>query len=332
MMKGITFNGLHSFKDLGLTLKTAPVISFPSKVKNKIRLTGTNKFYDFSSVNGIQQYEERVVKCVFNVLDRDKRDLESTHYVAMNLTNWLMKSNSPTELTLDMFPDYYFKAEAETGYDFETNLFEFGEIEVTFTAYPYRIGKHKVGDDNFRVFNFLTDVRQDYDIELVSIADQLPFKLLNEGDVVTIGGWAQYFGQVGKVSRYHRTQFFTISDIREVDDVDTSPTVNRWDKTQYYLEEIGTWVRSQDIVHARNDYAEITLWNSSITPVLPDITMTPRAGMVTLGGITIERDGRYYNLKRNEVNNLFGLNPGDNKLKIYGQGYLVGFNWRNEVL
>src|SRR5699024_3149469 len=106
-------------------------------------------------------------------------------------------------------------------------------------AYPFKIATNRIGDDNFREFIFPIDVRQRTSYDLKVIEDQMPFNVLKIGDIVNIGGWAQYYVSPEGVSRYDKMQHYMIEDIREVDDV--NPSGLRFDKTQYYLSEINSW-------------------------------------------------------------------------------------------
>lgn len=323
---GITFDGIHN-TDVGVTLSGDVQIGNPSKIKNKIRLTGTNIDYDFSEINGVQQWHYRTIRVPFNLLDFDARDYRSTHLVATRVMNWLAKPNERVKLVIDKFPDYYFMAEVVNLDDIETDIFEIGKFIVEFEAYPFKIRDRNALDDEFRTFNFFTDVRQKPEVVLPRAEDQLPFKVLAIGDLVNIGGWAQYFGAQGAVSRYHTSQSYMIEDVREVEDVDFG--AYRYDKTQYYLSGLNTWVRSQDIVQARTAY-ELEVYNASVTNVIPEVNKT--ITITGIGGITIEKDGRFYNLKHTEANRHFTLSSGLNKLKIYGQNTNVKIIWRDEVI
>ena len=323
---GITFDGIHN-TDVGVTLSGDVQIGNPSKIKNKVRLTGTNIEYDFSEINGVQQWHYRTIRVPFNLLDFDARDYRSTHLVATRVLNWLAKPNERVKLVVDKFPDYYFMAEVVNLDDIETDIFEIGHFIVEFEAYPFKIRERNALDDEFRTFNFFTDVRQKPEITLPIAEEQLPFKPLAIGDLVNIGGWAQYFGTQGVVSRYNTSQSYMIEDIREVEDVDFG--AYRYDKTQYYLSGLNTWVRSQDIVQARTAY-ELEVYNASVTNVVPEINKT--ITITGIGGITIEKDGRFYNLKQTEANRHFALSPGLNKLKIYGQNTRIRIIWREEVI
>lgn len=323
---GITFDGIHN-TDVGVTLSGDVQIGNPSKIKNKVRLTGTNIDYDFSEINGVQQWHYRTIRVPFNLLDFDARDYRSTHLVATRVMNWLAKPNERVKLVIDKFPDYYFMAEVVNLDDIETDIFEIGKFIVEFEAYPFKIRERNALDDEFRTFNFFTDVRQKPEITLPIAEEQLPFKTLAIGDLVNIGGWAQYFGTQGVVSRYNTSQTYMIEDIREVEDVDFG--AYRYDKTQYYLSGLNTWVRSQDIVQARTAY-ELEVYNASVTNVVPEVNKT--ITITGIGGITIEKDGRFYNIRQTEDNRHFTLSPGENKLKIYGQNTRIKIIWREEVI
>ena len=325
---GVRFDGIHN-DDVGVTLSGDVQIGNPSKIKNTVRLTGTNIDYDFSEVNGVQQWTPRTLKVPMNILDFDARDYRSTHLVATRVLNWLAKPNERVKLVIDKLPDYYFMAEVVNLDDIETTIFETGHFIAKFEAYQFKIRDRIHLDDEFRTFNFFTDVRQKPQITLPAITEQLPFKLLEVGDLVNIGGWAQYFGSVGQVSRYHVSQSYTIDDIREVDDVDFSGL--RFDKTQYYLEELGSWVRSQDIIQARPQGFGLSVHNTGITSVIPEIKMV-RSTQRNFRGITIEQDGRKFDLKVDEPNRHFVLKPGENKLLLYGSDLNVSFIWRDEVI
>lgn len=328
-LAGFIFDGLHNERDIGVTLSGDVQIGTPSKIKTKELLTGTNKMYDFSEVNGIQQMTERTLTAPMNILDFDRMDYQSTHLVATRTLNWLMRPNQKVPLYIDKFPGYYFMAEVESAPGLETDVFETGEFEVEFTAYPFKMRDRIAGEDIFDNINWWSDYIQTPKITLSTMEEQLPFKRLAVGDLVNIGGWAQYYGSSGAVSRYQSSQVYTIDDIREVDDVNFGGL--RFDKTQYYLRELEVWVRSQDIIQARPSYAEVELHNTGITQVIPQIEVkrvTNRGFM----GITIEKNGRFYNLKLNEVNKYLTLDVGENKFKIYGAEMSVNFVWRDEVV
>lgn len=151
---GITYDGRHS-SEYGLRLVDR-VIGNPNKIKGKERIPFSNELYDFSSIYGGQEYEERSLTYVFNVKDYNKIDLE-VKKTAVN--NWVMQPNKKIQLFDDYIPGYYFMAEVEDGPDF-TELRYNGRITINFTAYPFRISQLEEGNDIWDTFNFLLDVSQ----------------------------------------------------------------------------------------------------------------------------------------------------------------------------
>lgn len=152
---GITFNGLHSYDDFGLTV-AEKTIGNPSKIKTKERVPHSNQVYDFSGIYGGQEYEERQLTYVFNVKDYDKRMIAIKKIESLN---WIMNVNEKTKLVDDYIEGYYFLAEVEEAPDFEEMRFH-GTLTVTFTAYPFKIGELEEGNDIWDTFNFLLDVAQ----------------------------------------------------------------------------------------------------------------------------------------------------------------------------
>lgn len=152
---GITFNGLHSYDDFGLTV-AEKTIGNPSKIKTKERVPHSNQVYDFSGIYGGQEYEERQLTYVFNVKDYDKRMIAIKKIESLN---WIMNVNEKTKLVDDYIEGYYFLAEVEEAPDFEEMRFH-GTLTVTFTAYPFKIGELEEGNDIWDSFNFLLDVAQ----------------------------------------------------------------------------------------------------------------------------------------------------------------------------
>lgn len=153
---GITFNGLHSYDDFGLTV-AEKTIGNPSKIKTKERVPHSNQVYDFSGIYGGQEYEERQLTYVFNVKDYDKRMIAIKKIESLN---WIMNVNEKTKLVDDYIEGYYFLAEVEEAPDFEEMRFH-GTLTVTFTAYPFKIGELEEGNDIWDPFNFELDVFQE---------------------------------------------------------------------------------------------------------------------------------------------------------------------------
>lgn len=184
MFTGIKFNGKHSYKDFGLTLKSRE-IGYPSKIKRKERVPFSNNAYDFSGIYGGQEYEERQLTYVFNVIDKRytggyKFNFSNTQMLETELINWLMNTNKKGKLVDDTLPGYYFLAEIEGD---PSSSFEFmgSELTIAFTAYPFKISELYEGHDIWDEFNFLLDYAQITDFE---ISGQENITLYNAGATI----------------------------------------------------------------------------------------------------------------------------------------------------
>ncbi|MBU3126738.1 hypothetical protein [Clostridium tagluense] len=154
MYYGFKINGKHSFKDFGLRIISRE-FNPPNKRKIKVTVPFMNGAYDFSTLFGDQIYEERIIKYTLDLKYRNKIEFASKK---IQITEWLMDGNKKS-LYDDLIPEYYFSAECENGVVF--NEYSTGcEIEVEFTAEPFKIGVNYVGDDIWDTFNFLEDTVQ----------------------------------------------------------------------------------------------------------------------------------------------------------------------------
>lgn len=158
MMKGIEFNGKHSYRDFGLTI-AEPHIGNPSKIKRKQRVPFSNKEYDFSLLYGDQEYENRELTYKFNVFNPENQSKQYFTTTKISVLNWLMEVNEQSKLQDDNIPGYYFLAEADNGPEIEENIAD-GTITVVFNAYPFKISQFAEGHDIWDEFNFLLDYAQ----------------------------------------------------------------------------------------------------------------------------------------------------------------------------
>lgn len=175
MYTGIEFNGLHSYKDLNLTIADHQ-IGNPSKIKRKERVPYSNVYYDFSTIYAGQEYDERQLTFVFNIVDSRERNF---YIFETEVNNWLMTPNEKTILKYDLIEGYYFLVEAEqaneTDYSIDHN---WGTITVNFTAYPFKISELEEGHDIWDDFNFLLDYAQ---ITEYDVSGQQSITLYNNG-------------------------------------------------------------------------------------------------------------------------------------------------------
>lgn len=176
-MYGITFNGKHSYKDMGFTLTTEKEITEPAKEKIVVRVPYSNQRYDFSGIYGSQIYTDRTLTYGFNVLNKYYGNTkEKMNFMRTELVNWLMDSNGRKRLYDDAIPGYYFLAEVEEETSLQEN-WDTGILTVTFTAYPFKIKDAKEGSPYWDDYSIL-DTYQETEFK---VNGSLPITLLNDG-------------------------------------------------------------------------------------------------------------------------------------------------------
>lgn len=158
--KGIIFNGKHSYKDMGVKLSQPGIIEYPQKKKIKVTPPHSNTTYDFSELYGSQPYSERTLRYQFNIVNRHNNTFINTRHLASTLSNWLLNSNGKQRLIDPHTPHYHYLAEVEGDLALE-RLLKFGVLDVTFTAYPFRISNYPEGEIPWDAFNFDFDVAQE---------------------------------------------------------------------------------------------------------------------------------------------------------------------------
>lgn len=158
-MNGIVFNGKHSFKDFGLTIKTRE-IGIPAKNKIKETVPFMQGSYDFSNLYGEQTYAERPLVYTFNLINYSKVQL---NIKKTQILDWLLNSYK-ANFKDDIIPGYYFMAECED-VSFEEGRSS-AEIIASFTAYPFKYRTQEEGSLEWDDFNFELDVMQDVAFEV----------------------------------------------------------------------------------------------------------------------------------------------------------------------
>lgn len=155
-MYGITFNGKHSLKDMGLYAESK-TINAPSKKKITDSVPFMHGFYDFSTVgsNGEQVYDTRTITVTLRII---AYSMEELHTVYSQALEWLMDSGKQ-KLQFDFMPDFYFMAEVQDAPDWDKFL-KYGLLTVDFVCDPFKYSNSYMGDDIWDTFNFLTDYTQ----------------------------------------------------------------------------------------------------------------------------------------------------------------------------
>lgn len=152
-------------------------IGFPNKTKIISSVPFSNAIYDFSTIYGDQNYSEREIKYVLNVIDVNQFTTQRMHALKTQLINWLMKPNQKVPLYDDSLPGYHFLGEVQSENSIVDN-YRFGEFTITFTCYPFMIKDLAEGNDIWDSFNFETDVAQ---ITEYDIVDSKTITLINVG-------------------------------------------------------------------------------------------------------------------------------------------------------
>lgn len=152
-MYGITFNGKHSLRDLGLYAENK-IINAPPKKKITDSVPFMHGVYDFSTIgsNGEQVFDLRTVTVTLRII---AYSVEEVHTVYGQALEWLMDYGEH-ELVFDFMPDFYFMAEVQDAPDWDKFL-RYGLLSVDFICRPFKIGTSYVGDDIWDTFNFITD-------------------------------------------------------------------------------------------------------------------------------------------------------------------------------
>ena len=155
-MYDIVFNGKHSFNDMRLKRINATEHKAPTKNKIQQTIPFMNGSYDFSNIYGGNTYSDRELTYSFLVeVDNE----EAMNYKKISIENWLLGANKKTILIDEDLKGYYYLAEC-IDIDFD-NYYSFGLIDVTFTAYPFKISSSYEGNNLWDSFNFELDVLQD---------------------------------------------------------------------------------------------------------------------------------------------------------------------------
>lgn len=314
---GIWFLDQHSYRGLGVTI-SARDVGAPNKVKVKQTLPFSNITYDFSHLYGAQVFEERQMTYTFDIMDPGVIDTNTRlNVIKTRIVNWLTNSQGKQPLYDDVYPQYYFLAEVESGAGFTENWTN-GTLDVTFTAYPFMISELPEGHDIWDEFNFELDVAQN----MTYYPIQSTFKPLNVGDRLTIGIWAREFEEGYNIQRDLLGRSYVVDDVRESDYYVS--------ERAYYVSELDRWVVEQDVVEAQDGNAEFTLINSGTSSVVPTVTLSHDMTI-------IKNDDTVYNIQGGATtNDLLSLESGENHFVVaVGRrvsGNTINFEFHKELI
>ena len=134
-------------------------IGYPARTKVTAQVPYSNIQYDFSSLYGDKVYGTRSIKYLMNIIDLDQFDQISFHRYLTRIENWLEGGAGRQPLYDDKLPGWYFMAEPKSGLAV-TDLYEYGQAEMEFEAYPFMIRDRLADDDVWDTFDFDYDVAQ----------------------------------------------------------------------------------------------------------------------------------------------------------------------------
>lgn len=163
---GITFNGVHSAKDLNLValseLKEVlgdmnTVIVYPPY---------SNNSFDFSSISGENTYKPRTFEITFRIKGDTKEYSDMLAYktylneMKMQVQYWLDTPLDKAVLIDDVNPNWHYLARAIKAPE-ETQEFQKTIYKVQFECYPFKIKNIPEFDDEWDIFNFISDIAQE---------------------------------------------------------------------------------------------------------------------------------------------------------------------------
>lgn len=164
MINSIIFNGKDSYIDFGMILQKKSILS-PSKKKIKLVVPYMNSMYDFSTIGsgGEILYNQREIAITF-LLKLNNNEEIHTRY--SSILQWL-EDVPQQQLIFSDISDYYFLAEIEESSSFEQVVNHLGKMEIKFIAEPFKKSVNYVGDDIWNTFNFLEDITQATEFDVV---------------------------------------------------------------------------------------------------------------------------------------------------------------------
>lgn len=148
----ITFAGLNSFTDFGVTVKKL-TLGEPEQITNRQSVPYMHGSYDFSRMAGTPTYKDRNLEITFNVIGKNSNDLYNKRIA---IERWLRKSYND-RLKIDSIDYYCTGATCEkTEYKIVSKNQTVAELTAKFVIYPYLQSKD-YGQQLWDEFNFDKD-------------------------------------------------------------------------------------------------------------------------------------------------------------------------------
>lgn len=138
MLDQLKIGTKSSYDDFGASLAER-AISAPSKKEIKETVPFSNLTYDFSKINGELYWEERELKCVFEIIAESPEELERKKTA---FSGWVM--NVMNEDIHDPYvPDFHYYGTFSEMDFADEDCVEKTTATVTFKAYPYKIANER---------------------------------------------------------------------------------------------------------------------------------------------------------------------------------------------
>ena len=310
----LEFNGKTTKEfDMFLIERDAPT---PEEMEQHVTVPYRQGYIDFSSRNGERIYNGRTLTYVFQIFGVTYEQRKAKEFL---ITNWLMNSGE-SKLIDSHDIQYYYHAKCKSVTVEDDERLQTLILTITFVAQPFKISELYDGHDIWDEFDFELDYVQDTTVQLPRVED-MQFKRVNVGDIVHLAPFAE---ATESFTEADRLKGFKVVEEYLLDE--PSALGARY----AYLFEGFPVSYPQSLIVECIEPVETTLWNTGIHRVIPETTTT-----MTYGGyntFAVEKDGKYYfKFADQPFQNLF-LEPGENKLKVYGYGALVDFKWHREVI
>lgn len=135
MIDQLIIGSKSSYDDFEASVKER-TINAPKKKSIKDTVPFSNITYDFTAINGEIYWEERTLEYVFEITANTPEELEEKKLLFMA---WVMNVMGE-KLTDPFIKGYYFIATYDDS-DIDDSEVEKTTIQVTFTAYPYKIAE-----------------------------------------------------------------------------------------------------------------------------------------------------------------------------------------------
>lgn len=155
---GITYNGRHSYRDLGLRV-ISKSLTLPAKAPIQTTPAYSNTPIDLTALYGVPLFGERTFSVTFLVINAGSMDKTVLYEQWTQTVNWLQGSIGRSVLVDDIQPEFYYMAEAVDACEWE-EFRSHGKFTVKFTCNPFRVKTTAEGSDVWDDFNFTNDIAQ----------------------------------------------------------------------------------------------------------------------------------------------------------------------------